>query len=123
MSRLLWLAFERPPHPDAVCHPATMDDVLLILEWLESAESRRVHLSEQLRGYLAQQHDITPWSRPAVPCRRESGLYALVPWRMAKWLSHVLPASPGVIERTRRQLERWLQTTSSSPIVNPAFSS
>lgn len=119
MSRLLWLAFERPPHPDAVCHPATVEDVLFVLELLETPETRRRHLAVQLRGYLAQQRDLAPWSRPAVPCRRESGLYALVPWRMASWLSHVLPATPGLIDRTRLRLERWLQAGSSARVVNP----
>ena len=119
MSRLLWLAFERPPHPDAVCHPATVDDVLFVLELLAATEPRRQRLSEQLQGYLAQQQDMAPWSRPAVPCRRESGLYALIPWRMAKWLSLVLPASAGMIERTRQRLERWLQDATPLRIVNP----
>jgi len=119
MSRLLWLAFERPPHPAAVCHPATIEDVLFVLELLDAPEPRRQHLSAQLRRYLDQQRDIAPWSRPAVPCRRDSGLYALVPWRMAQWLSHVLPATPGLIERTRRRLELWLREASSARVINP----
>lgn len=109
MGRLLWLAFERHPHPDAVCHPATVDDVLLVLELLETSESHRQRLASQLRRYVAQQADIDIWQRPAIPCRRESGLYALVPWRLAQWLACVLPATPSALDRTRGRLQSWLQ--------------
>lgn len=119
MSRLLWLAFEKPPHPDAVCHPATAEDVLLVLEKLEAVADQRRQLGQQLHGYLAQQADLPPWQRPAIPCRRESGLYALIPWRLAKWLSVVLPAETGVIERTTQRLQAWLQQAHGVRTVNP----
>ncbi len=119
MPRILWLAFEKPPHPDAVCHPATVDDVLFALELLEFPEEHRCRLAEQLRRYLAQQTGIAPWSRPAVPCRRQSGMYALVPWRFAQWLSVVLPASQGLLERTKLRLEAWLKSQTASKVVNP----
>lgn len=119
MSRILWLAFEKPPHRDAVCHPATVDDVLFVLELLETPREHRERLSQQLQRYLASQAALDPWSRPAVPCRRPSGLYSLVPWRLAKWLSVVLPATPSVHERTRNRLEAWLQT-SNALVVNAA---
>jgi hypothetical protein len=106
--RLLWLAFESPPHPDAVCHPATPDEVHLVLELLASPSSERRRWAEQLRNYFAQQASLAPWSRPAVPCRRASGLYVLVPWRLAQWLAAVLPAADGLLERTSQRLVRWL---------------
>jgi hypothetical protein len=117
--RILWLAFERPPHPDAVCHPATVGDVLFVLEWLEATELERQRRSGELRRSLAQQAGLAPWERPAIPCRRESGVYTLVPWRLAHWLSRILPATPGVLERTRRRLEDWLGTTAERAIVRP----
>ncbi|OYW24854.1 MAG: hypothetical protein B7Z55_00990 [Planctomycetales bacterium 12-60-4] len=119
MSRILWLAFEKPPHPDAVCHPATTEDVLFALELLESSDEHRQRLSGQLRRYLAQQSGLAPWSRPAVPCRRASGLYALVPWRFAQWLASVLPASQGLIDRTRTRLQSWLENNTPVRIVHP----
>lgn len=120
MPRILWLAFERPPHPDAVCHPATVDDVLFALELLEFPEDHRRRLAAQLRRYLAQQAGIAPWSRPAVPCRRLSGMYALVPWRFAQWLAAVLPATQGLLDRTHNRLKSWLEAQSPSTVLNPA---
>jgi hypothetical protein len=113
MSRVLMLAFEMPPHPDAVCHPATKDDVLFAIELLSSPGPERRHLAARLRRFLAMQAGITPWLRPGVPCRRTSGLYAIVPWRFAKWLTVVLPASDGLIERTNHRLKRWLANRAS----------
>jgi len=121
MPRVLWLAFERPPHPDAVCHPATADDVHLVLELFASPRPMRMRWSEQLRNYLSQQADIAPWSRPAVPCRRACGLYVLVPWRFAKWLSVVLPAADGLLERTAQRLQRWL-AAGDARVLNPSAS-
>ncbi len=118
MSRLLWLAFERPPHPDAVCHPATIDDVLLALGLMSGEEDDRRRLAGQLRRYLDQQSSVAPWLRPTVPCRRATGLYALVPWRLAKWLSVVLAASPGLIERTTTRLETWLHAGGNPQVLN-----
>ena len=121
MPRLLWLAFEQPPHPNAVCHPATADEVQLVLELFASPHVQRQRWSEQLRNYLAQQADIAPWSRPAVPCRRASGLYVLVPWRFAKWLSAVLPAADGLLERTSGRLRNWLERGDATRVVNPSI--
>lgn len=118
MSRLLYLAFERPPHPDAVCYPATADDVLFVLEQFDREPIARIELARQLRRYLEQQEGLAPWQRPAVPCRRPAGLYALVPWRFAKWLSVVLPASEGRIEQTRRRLLRWLGECDDLCVMN-----
>ena len=118
MPRLLWLAFERPPHPDAVCHPATRDEVHFVLELFEATSAQRRHWAEQLRSYLAQQQKLPPWSRPEVPCRRPSGLYVLVPWRLAAWLAAVLPAAEGMLERTAGRLRRWLEHSETVALVN-----
>jgi hypothetical protein len=118
MPRLLWLAFERLPHPDAVCHPATDDDVRFVLELLATSATHRRRLAAQLRRYLAQQAHIAPWRRPGIPCRRESGLYVIVPWRLAKWLAAVLPASDGLIDRTSRRLTHWLTHRTAAPVLN-----
>uniref|UniRef100_A0A7C2NXM5 Uncharacterized protein n=1 Tax=Schlesneria paludicola TaxID=360056 RepID=A0A7C2NXM5_9PLAN len=118
MPRLLLLAFESPPHPDAVCHPATEDDVRFAIELLSLSAPHRRQLAHRLRRYLATQADVAPWSRLGVPCRRRTGLYFIVPWRLAKWLAAVLPAADGLIERTTRRLERWLTQPAASPVIN-----
>jgi hypothetical protein len=116
--RLLWLGFERPPHPDAVCHAATSADVDFVLEWLEQPESARQRIAQQLRRYVDDQSHLCLWQRPSIPCRRPAGLYVLLPWRLAKWLSCILPATPTAIDRTRRRLEAWLQHNTGN-VVNP----
>lgn len=116
--RLLWLGFERPPHPDAVCHAATTADVEFVLEWLDQSEDDRVRMAQQLRKFVEQQSAIAPWQRPNVPCRRPAGLYVLIPWRFAKWLACILPATPAAIDRTRHRLEAWLQHNAGT-VVNP----
>lgn len=120
MHRILWLTFEKPPHPDAVRHPATAEDVLFALELLTAPVQYRQRLAEQLRGYLDLQAGLAPWARPAIPCRRMSGWYSLVPWRFAKWLSVVLPATPGALERTQQQLQTWLNSGGPAAVSGPA---
>ncbi|MCH8828832.1 MAG: hypothetical protein IID45_04565 [Planctomycetes bacterium] len=100
MPQILWLAFEQPPHADAVTYPATEDDLPFVLEWLTLTHARRQQLAEQLRNYLAEQRQTSFFDRPSVPCRRASGLYHLVAWRLAKWLSCVLPAEDGALATT-----------------------
>lgn len=117
MSPVLWLAFERPPHPQAVCHPATGEEVRLVLELFEHPAEQRQQLATTLQRYLAAQSQITPWQRPCLPCRRSSGLYILIPWRLAQWLSSVLGASDGLIERTQRRLDTWLARRSGNAVL------
>ncbi|MGH7201206.1 MAG: hypothetical protein ACREJB_11425 [Planctomycetaceae bacterium] len=109
MSRMLWLVYERPPHPDAVSVPATEDDLRFVLEWLSLRYAKRLHLAGQLRNFLGREGRRSPFDRPSVPCRRASGLYRLVPWRLAKWLACVLTAPDAVIARTRSRIETWLR--------------
>ncbi|HET6426497.1 MAG TPA: hypothetical protein VFG20_22585 [Planctomycetaceae bacterium] len=118
MPRILWLAFERPPHIDAVCHAATTADVHLVLELLALSEAVRTDIAAKLKRMLAGQVTQDPWSRPAIPCRRSNGLYVLISWRLAKWLSVVLPASTGLIERTAQRLRRWLEHDTTKPVLN-----
>jgi hypothetical protein len=117
MSPVLWLAFERPPHPQAVCHPATGEEVRLVLELFERPAQQRQHLADTLQRYVSAQAKLTPWQRPCIPCRRTSGLYMLIPWRLAQWLSAVLGATDGLIERTQRRLEAWLARRSGASVL------
>lgn len=118
MARILWLAFERPPHVDAVCHPASVADVHLVLEMLAFPTAVRADIAAKLKRMLAVQATQAPWSRPSIPCRRSNGLYVLISWRLAKWLSVVLPASDGLIERTEQRLRHWLDHGTTKPVVN-----
>lgn len=118
MARILWLAFERPPHADAVCYPASMADVHLVLELLAFAPEVRTEIAAKLKRMLAVQVTQDPWSRPAIPCRRSNGLYVLLSWRLAKWLSAVLPATDSLIERTEQRLRRWLEQGRTKPVLN-----
>lgn len=120
MAQILWLAYERPPHPDAVCHPATEADVAFVLECLEAPPEERRRLAEKLRSALHQQRRLPPWSRPCVPCRRPSGLYVLIPWRLALWLAAVLPAADGLIERTHRRLAQWRPQSAPGAVLQAA---
>lgn len=105
--RTLWLVFERLPHPEAVAYPAGEQDVEFVLELLERPYPQRVSMAGQLRAYLEQQQKRSVFDRPCVPCRRASGLYHLVPWRLAQWLACVLIAPDAVIQRTAARLRTW----------------
>ena len=115
--KLLWLVYERPPHPDAVVHPIETADADFVLALLEHPYERRIDLTRQLSNYLKAQEAAPPTNRPPVPCRMPSGLYRLVPWRLAKWLRHVLPAPESVIRRTASRIERWRSASSSAATV------
>jgi hypothetical protein len=118
MARILWLAFERPPHVDAVCYAATVEDVHLVLELLALPGAMRSDIAAKLKRMLAGQTTQDPWTRPSIPCRRSNGLYVLLSWRLAKWLSVVLAASDGLIERTEQRLRRWLDRGTTKPVLN-----
>jgi hypothetical protein len=66
-------------------------------------------MTEQLAGFLAAEARNLSLDRRAVVCRTPSGLYRCVPWRLAKWLRHVLPATESAVEDTIARIERWLR--------------
>lgn len=123
--RLLWLTYERPPHPDTVCHPVTEDEAEFVVALLKRPYHERARLTEQLIRFLAEQDGKSSLDRCSVACRTPSGLYRCVPWRLAKWLRHVLPAAESVTQQTIARIDQWRQRTSDefqslSPI-SPAF--
>lgn len=119
MSRILWLAYERVPHPDAVSFPAGEDDAHFVVELLSKPYRDRLQVAEQLRGFLKQQHKLPVFDRQRIPCRRESQLFHLIPWRLAKWLSIVLTANDAAITRTIVRIRHWLQNGDQPQIVSP----
>ena len=113
MNRICWLAFERLPHPDAVRCAVDEDGARLVLELLAKPYCERVRIAEQLRNYLRVENARSPLDRRSVPCRSDSGLYRLIEWRLAKWLSCVLPAEDAVIEMARGRVAGWLEERNS----------
>jgi hypothetical protein len=120
MPRIIWLAYERLPHPDAVSYPAGEEDARLVLELCERPSVERARIAEQLGNFLKQQNTLPIFCREAIPCRRNSGLYHLIPWRLAKWLSHILPASESVMDKTGAQINQWLEHREPAEAINPA---
>ncbi len=110
--RLLWLTYERSPHPDAICHPATEEDAEFVLTLLRRPYCERMRLTEQLACFLGKQKRDSATDRTSVACRTPSGLYRSVPWRLAKWLRHVLPATDSVLEDTIARIEQWQRRSS-----------
>jgi hypothetical protein len=108
MSEVLWLVFERVPHPEAVCYAADEGDARLALNLLNSPRVERMQYAEQLRNYLRQQAGLSPFARPGVACREGAGLFRVISWRFAKWLANVLPAEGTVAEGVRGRIEAWL---------------
>lgn len=117
--RILWLVYERSPHPDAVSFAAGEEDARVVLELFARPRGQRVQIVEQLGNSLQRQHELPLFCREAIPCRRESGLYHLIPWRLAKWLSKALLARESVLETTARRLRNWLDHSADSPMISP----
>jgi len=106
--RVIWLVFERPPHPEAVSYPAGEEDARLALTLLGVPLCERLRYAEQLRNYLREQEGLSPFARPGVACRQGDGLFRVISWRFAKWLANVLPGEAGRVERSRRRIEAWI---------------
>lgn len=117
MQRILWLKFERPPHPNAVVHPATESELRLVMALLELPHRERNHLSGLLRNWLTAAEKDSPWDRPRVAVRFGDGLYQPVPWRLAKWLACVLPIGDGGAISTRGRIRNWLETSPRSTLL------
>lgn len=120
MSRILWLVYERVPHPDAVSYPAVEEDVRLVLELLSRSYPERLQQAEQMRNYLSEQREVSVIDRKTVPIRRVSGLYQPASWRLVKWLSMVLPAGEGVVMNTKKRMRMWLEVCGETEVINLA---
>lgn len=117
----LWLVFERVPHPAAVAYAANVADVQFVLEFLRREEPERLRVGRELSVYLERIRGQNPFQRSQVPVRSASGIYHLVPWRLAKWLAHSCRVCPTALERTCARLERWLQEREAAHVVNPLW--
>lgn len=108
MPRFLWLKAEGTPDFDAIVHPATADQVMLALEFLEASPSERQESACRLQSRLDQLRGTPPESRHAIPCRRPLGLMVLLPWRLAAWLARVMDSSAETVNDVQARLSRWL---------------
>jgi hypothetical protein len=107
-DRRLWLKC------DAAIHPATVDEVDLVLEFLEAPERERQQTAAQLRRRLDQQRAGSPISNQFIPCQRPLGLYVLLPQPVAAWLANALELPEDEVGTLQERVACWLgdsQTT------------
>ena len=93
---------------------------MLVLELLAHPYAKRLQWAEQFKNYLNEQDRLGIFERKTIPCRRASGLYQLISWRLAKWLSKVLPAGDSVIENTKTRIRTWLGEGEDSCLLRPS---
>lgn len=115
--RILWLTYERLPHPDAVIHPAEEREVRLVLTLLEYPIARRAQLVERLKNIFLKILQRPVFDRPNIPARMENGLYFPVNWRFALWLSHVLSFDGSRKEQLVSALQTWLNEGSDGVVL------
>ncbi len=119
MQRILWLRYESPPHVDAVAHPANAEELRLVMALLNLPQRERNHLSGLLRNWLKAACEKSLHDRPAVAVRFGEGLYQPIPWRLAKWLSCVLPIGDGGTITTRCRIRQWLENANEDRVLAP----
>ncbi len=83
-----------------------VEDVHLLLEFLEAPEEWRRETAARLRRRLESVDEIT---RHSVPCVRPWGSFVMLPGRMAAWLMTVLEKSESEVAELRRRLENGLE--------------
>ena len=119
MNRVLWLAFETIPHPDAVVAPLAEDEATFVLSLMVSPRPHRISQVIQLRNALQTQTEQSLWSRELIPCRTSQGLYILLSWRLAKWLSLVLAAEDSILDGAACRIRQWLENGASEEVCSP----
>ena len=108
-SRLLWLAHERFPHPEAVSCPAEEHQVRMIISRLNDSHERRMGILQRLKSILEKIEQLPPIARPSIPARMPNGLYEPISWRLALWLSRALDVQEASQrEALRNSLKQWL---------------
>lgn len=120
MPHVLWLAFETPPHPDAVVAAVTPEIAPAVLQLLSLPLRERLRYTAQLRNWLSRRGESPAFD--SVACRLPGGAVRFLTWRLAKWLSPVLPAEDAVLERTAARIRRWLHADRCAAVVRPLSS-
>lgn len=116
MERFLWLAFERPPHPDAVVAAVGERELPLVIDLLRQPYAHRLWYAGRFRNAL-KRRPPGDFESAGVICRSPDGVCHVVGPRLAKWLSRVLPADAPVADHTARRLETWLQNDPFAIVV------
>lgn len=122
-TRIVWLVFERVPHPDAVSYPADIEDVRLVLSLLDYRLVQRSDLVRKLRRILDVVGREPPCERPTIPARMPNGLYRPISWRLAKWLACVLGCEGSPRERLMARLRTWVDSGGTDGACNEGVSS
>lgn len=107
-ARVLWLVYGEAGDPKGVRYPADREDVEFVRGLLQRPRMEREEISLALGNYLAHEEERSAWLRRAVPVRGESGLYRLIPWRLAKWLKRGLLAEGRGRDKIFRKFRKWL---------------
>jgi hypothetical protein len=118
-SRILWLTWERLPHPEAVIHPADEREVRLVLSLMEYPIARRAQLIERLKNIFQKIFKLPVFDRPSIPARMANGLYFPVNWRFALWLSRVLSFEGSRKDQLVATLQNWLAEGSDGDVFSP----
>jgi len=119
MARILHLAFETPPHPHAVCAAVDEIDARFVLELLAMPRAQRQRFAVQFCNYLQRTAARSSVIDDTLVCRAPGGTCHFIPRRLAKWLSHVLPAEESVIARTAERIRHWLKNGETPSVIRP----
>ena len=122
-QRILWLTYQRLPHPDVVVCPGDEQDVRLVLSLLSYPIARRNQIANRLKQIVAHLQSIPVIDRPSIPARTTSGLYRLMNWRLAFWLSHALAFEGSLLEDTRQLIEQWLAEGADGEVLRTGSAS
>jgi hypothetical protein len=99
-ERRIWLNAEHD-----IAYFATIDEVHLLLEYLEAPHEWRQRTAAQLRRQLESDDSLVSHS---VPCPRPLGSFVVLPGRLAAWLLTALEQPAEEVENLRDKLANWL---------------
>ena len=118
--RSLILSFGRVADGNAVSYVADGSEAELVLDLLDQPRNDRLRYATQLANFVREQERLPLMKRQSVAFRKGGGVFRLMPWRLAKWLSLALAAHDLWRERTRAQIRAWLGDPKDFRIVGDA---
>ena len=118
--RTLILSFGRVADGNAVCYAADGAEAELVHDLLDQPRNDRLRYAAQLANFVGEQERLPLAKRQSIAFRKGGGVFRLMPWRLAKWLSLALAAHDSWRERTRAQIRVWLGDLNDFHIVGGA---
>jgi hypothetical protein len=115
------MSYGRASEGNAVCYLADREEADLVLDLLAQPRNHRLCYAAQLARFVSEQERRPVWQRQCVPFRRSGGVFRLMPWRLAKWLSYALAAPDPWRERTSWQIRTWLSDPNQCRIAGGAL--